>query len=83
MSSSRNILPGVAAGVLLGKRATPFGWAADAFVKLLQMTVALRELSIVTSLGSLEYATRTLGIRAGPVLAGLGHRVEASLGANG
>ena len=77
MSSSRRILVGLAAGVavglFLGDRATAFAWAADAFVKLLQMTVLPYViLSIVTSLGSLTYpAARTLGLRAGAVLVGL------------
>ena len=77
MSSSRRILAGLAAGiavgVFLGERATVFAWAADGFVKLLQMTVLPYViLSIVTSLGSLSYAeARTLGIRAGAVLVGL------------
>ena len=77
MSSSQRILIGLAAGVavglFLGERAAVFGWAADGFVKLLQMTVLpYVTLSIVTSLGSLSYAeARTLGIRAGAVLAGL------------
>ena len=77
MSSSQRILVGLAAGVavgvFLGERATVFAWAADGFVKLLQMTVLPYViLSIVTSLGSLTYAeARTLGIRAGAVLAGL------------
>ncbi len=50
-----------------------FAWAADGFVKLLQMTVLPYVLlSIVTSLGSLTYPeARTLGLRAGAVLVGL------------
>ena len=48
-------------------------WVADGFVKLLQMTVLpYITVSIVTSLGSLSYEqARTLGLRAGAVLAGL------------
>jgi hypothetical protein len=42
----------VAIGVFLGERATAFAWAADTFVKLVQMTVALPDLPIATSLGS-------------------------------
>jgi Na+/H+-dicarboxylate symporter/ABC-type amino acid transport substrate-binding protein len=63
----------VAVGLFLGERATVFSWAAEGFVKLLQMTVLpYVTLSIVTSLGSLGYAeARTLGIRAGSVLVGL------------
>ena len=77
MSSSRRILvglaAGIAAGVFLGDRAAVFAWAADGFVKLLQMTVLPYViLSIVTSLGSLTYPeARTLGLRAGAVLVGL------------
>jgi Na+/H+-dicarboxylate symporter len=77
MSSSNRILTGLVAGVavglFLGERATALNWAADGFVKLLQMTVLpYVVLSIVTSLGSLGYAeARTLGIRAGAVLVGL------------
>jgi len=77
MSSSRRILVGLAAGiavgVFLGDRATVFAWAAEGFVKLLQMTVLPYVLlSIVTSLGSLTYPeARTLGLRAGAVLVGL------------
>jgi Na+/H+-dicarboxylate symporter len=77
MTSSQRILVGLAAGValgvFLGERAAALSWAADGFVKLLQMTVLpYVTLSIVTSLGSLNYAqARTLGLRAGAVLAGL------------
>jgi Na+/H+-dicarboxylate symporter/ABC-type amino acid transport substrate-binding protein len=77
MSSSQRILvgllAGVAVGLFLGERATALTWAADGFVKLLQMTVLpYVTLTIVTSLGSLSYAeARTLGIRAGAVLVGL------------
>ena len=77
MSSSQRILVGLAAGiavgVFLGDRATVFAWAADGFVKLLQMMVLPYViLSIMTSLGSLTYTeARTLGLRAGAVLAGL------------
>jgi Na+/H+-dicarboxylate symporter/ABC-type amino acid transport substrate-binding protein len=77
MSSSYRILTGlvagVAVGVFLGERATAFSWAADGFVKLLQMTVLpYVTLSIVTGLGSLDYAqARTLVLHAGAVLAGL------------
>jgi Na+/H+-dicarboxylate symporter/ABC-type amino acid transport substrate-binding protein len=77
MSSSQRILVGLAAGiavgVFLGDRAAVFAWAADGFVKLLQMTVLPYVLlSIVTSLGSLTYPeARTLGLRAGAVLVGL------------
>ena len=77
MSPSQRILTGLAAGVavglFLGERAAAFSWAADGFVRLLQMTVLpYVTLSIVTSLGSLDYAqARRLGIRAGAVLVAL------------
>jgi Na+/H+-dicarboxylate symporter/ABC-type amino acid transport substrate-binding protein len=77
MSSSYRILTGlvagIAVGVFLGERAAAFSWAADGFVKLLQMTVLpYVTLSIVTGLGSLDYAqARTLVVHAGAVLAGL------------
>src|SRR5690606_5180545 len=76
-SSSTRILIGLGAGVLvgliLGERATAFEWAADGFVKLLQMTVLpYVTVSIVSSLGRLHYAeARNLGVKAGLVLAGL------------
>jgi len=64
---------GVATGVFLGERASVFAFPAGAFVKLLQMTVLpYVTLSIVTSLGSLDYAlARRLGLRAGAVLVAL------------
>lgn len=74
MSFSHRILlglaTGVAVGLFLGEYAIVLKWAADGFVKLLQMTVLpYVTLSIVTSLGSLTYAqARTLGLRAGAVL---------------
>ena len=77
MSPSQRILTGLAAGIavglFLGERAAALSWAADGFVRLLQMTVLpYVTLSIVTSLGSLDYAqARRLGIRAGAVLVAL------------
>jgi len=74
VSQSQRILTGLAAGiavgVFLGERAAVFSPVADAFVKLLQMTVLpYVTLSIVTSLGALDYAqARRLGIRAGAVV---------------
>ena len=61
---------GVAVGLFLGEYVIALKWAADGFVKLLQMTVLpYVTLSIVTSLGSLSYAdARLLGLRAGAVL---------------
>ena len=77
MSLTKKILVGLGAGVVvglfLGEYATPFQFAADAFVKLLQMTVLpYVTLSIVKSLGSLTIAdARTLGRRGGAVLGAL------------
>jgi Na+/H+-dicarboxylate symporter/ABC-type amino acid transport substrate-binding protein len=74
MSFSNRILLGlglgVAVGLFLGEYALALKWAADGFVKLLQMTVLpYVTLSIVTSLGSLTFAeARLLGLRAGAVL---------------
>jgi Na+/H+-dicarboxylate symporter/ABC-type amino acid transport substrate-binding protein len=77
MSFSTRILIGLGAGVLtgllVGERAASLRWAADGFVKLLQMTVLpYVTLSIVGSLGTLRMEeARRLGIRAGAVLAGI------------
>jgi Na+/H+-dicarboxylate symporter/ABC-type amino acid transport substrate-binding protein len=77
MSFSNRILVGLASGVLvglfLGERAGALKWAADGFVKLLQMTVLpYVTVSIVGSLGRLRYEdARRLGVRTGAVLVGL------------
>jgi Na+/H+-dicarboxylate symporter/ABC-type amino acid transport substrate-binding protein len=77
MSFSNRILVGLASGVLvglfLGERAGALKWAADGFVKLLQMTVLpYVTVSIVGSLGRLRFEdARRLGVRTGAVLAGL------------
>jgi Na+/H+-dicarboxylate symporter len=77
MSSSTKILIGLLSGgfvgLFLGDHAAVFNVAADGFVKLLQMTVLpYITLSIVTSLGSLNFAeVRTLGLRGGAILVGL------------
>jgi len=77
MTFSRQILAGLAGGILtglfFGEGASVLKWAADGFVKLLQMMVLpYVTVSIVTSLGSLEYSeVRTLGLRAMAVIAGL------------
>jgi Na+/H+-dicarboxylate symporter len=74
MSFSNRILlglgAGVAVGLFVGEDATALKWAADGFVKLLQMTVLpYVTLSIITGLGSLTYdQARLLGVRAGAVL---------------
>ena len=64
---------GVAVGLFLGEHAAPLQWGADAFVKLLQMTVLpYVTLSIITSLGSLTAAqARVMGLKAGAVLVSL------------
>jgi Na+/H+-dicarboxylate symporter/ABC-type amino acid transport substrate-binding protein len=77
MSFSNRILVGLASGVLvglfLGDRAGALKWAADGFVKLLQMTVLpYVTVSIVGSLGRLRFEdARRLGVRTGAVLVGL------------
>ena len=77
MSSSRRILiglgAGVAVGVFLGEHAGPFQWAAEAYVKLLQMTVLpYVTVSIIGGLGKLRPSeARALGVRTGAVLGGL------------
>ena len=74
MSFTNKILVGLAAGialgVFLGEYAAVLKWAADAFVKLLQMTVLpYVTLSIIKSVGSLRMSqARLLGLRAGAVL---------------
>ena len=74
MSPSTRILVGLASGafvgIFLGEHASVFKFAADAFVKLLQMMVLpYITLSIVTSLGALSFfQVKTLGLRAGAVL---------------
>jgi Na+/H+-dicarboxylate symporter/ABC-type amino acid transport substrate-binding protein len=77
MSSSSKILVGLVSGVVVGlffgDHAAVLKFAADGFVKLLQMTVLpYITLSIVTSLGALNFAqVKMLGLRAGMVLIGL------------
>ena len=77
MTFSHKILVGLALGILVGlffgEQALALKWAADGFVKLLQMTVLpYVTVSIVESLGSLQGAeARRLGWRGGAVLAAL------------
>jgi Na+/H+-dicarboxylate symporter len=77
MTFSLQILVGLAlgifTGVFLGEEASALKWAADGFVKLLQMMVLpYITVSIVASLGSLQPAElRTLGVRAAAVIGGL------------
>ena len=79
MTFSRKILVGLALGILVGlffgEQALALKWAADGFVKLLQMTVLpYVTVSIIESLGSLGAAdARRLG-RAG------GRRAGGALG---
>jgi Na+/H+-dicarboxylate symporter len=73
-SFSTRILIGLAAGILLGlflgEKAVAVKWAADGFVKLLQMTVLpYVTLSIIGSLGTLQMASaKRLAWHAGVVL---------------
>ena len=77
MSQSKRIVLGlvlgICCGVFLGEKVAPLKLAADGFVKLLQMTVMpYVMLSIIASLGSLDYAdARRLGARAGVVVIAL------------
>jgi Na+/H+-dicarboxylate symporter/ABC-type amino acid transport substrate-binding protein len=77
MTFSRQILIGLAGGILtglfFGEQAAALRWAADGFVKLLQMMVLpYITVSIVASLGSLKPSElRTLGLRAAAVIGGL------------
>ena len=77
MTFSRQILAGLALGILtgvfFGEKAAALEWAADGFVKLLQMMVLpYITVSIVASLGSLRPTElRTLGLRAAAVIGGL------------
>jgi Na+/H+-dicarboxylate symporter/ABC-type amino acid transport substrate-binding protein len=77
LSFSTQILVGLAAGlvvgVFFGERVGVLKWAADGFVKLLQMTVLpYVTLSIVGSLGNLQMRqARELAWRGGAVLAAL------------
>jgi Na+/H+-dicarboxylate symporter len=77
MTSSRQILAGLALGVLtglfFGEKTAALKWAADGFVKLLQMMVLpYITVSIVASLGSLRPSElKTLGVRAAVVIGGL------------
>jgi Na+/H+-dicarboxylate symporter/ABC-type amino acid transport substrate-binding protein len=77
MSSSTSVLIGLAAGIVLGlfigEHAGALHWVADGFIRLLQMTVLpYVTVSIVTSLGRLDYArARTAALRLGIVIGGL------------
>jgi Na+/H+-dicarboxylate symporter/ABC-type amino acid transport substrate-binding protein len=64
------LLAGIAVGVFLGERAAFFGIAADAFVKLLQVTVLpYMTVSLVANLGRLDYQqAQALALRAGSIL---------------
>jgi Na+/H+-dicarboxylate symporter/ABC-type amino acid transport substrate-binding protein len=74
MSFSRKILIGLGAGILLGiflgERAAYLKWAADGFVKLLQMTVLpYVVVSIIGSLATLKVSeAKLLALKAGAVL---------------
>ncbi len=64
---------GIFTGLFLGEEAAALKWAADGFVRLLQMMVLpYITVSIIASLGSIGAGqARTLGMRAGAVIAGL------------
>ena len=74
---SRQILTGLGLGILtgvfFGEGAGALKWAADGFVKLLQMMVLpYITVSIIANLGSLEPSElRRLGLRAAAVIGGL------------
>ncbi len=77
MSFSTRILAwlaaGIAAGLFFGELVAPLGYVADAFIKLLQMTVLpYVTVSIISSLGGLSPAdAKRVGIGAGVVIGGL------------
>jgi len=77
MSFFSQILVGLAlgtfTGLFLGEKAAALNWAADGFVKLLQMMVLpYITVSIIASLGSIRPAElRMLGLRAMAVIGGL------------
>ena len=77
MSFSNRILLGLATGIFLGlfigERVRVLEWAANGFVKLLQMTVLpYVTISIVGRLGTLDAdQAKALGLRAGAVVVGL------------
>src|SRR5215510_12958014 len=64
---------GVAVGLFLGERAEPFHLAADAFVRLLQMTVLpYVTVSLIAGIGSLESAqARSLFVKVGALVIAL------------
>jgi Na+/H+-dicarboxylate symporter len=64
------LIAGVAVGLLVGDHASVLQWAADAYIKLLQMTVLpFVTVSIVGGLGALSAAeAKSLGVRVGIVL---------------
>jgi Na+/H+-dicarboxylate symporter len=76
-SSSRRILgalvSGIGLGIFLGELVAPLRWIAEAYVKLLQMTVLpYVTVSIIGGLGRLRLSeARALGARTGAVLATL------------
>ena len=77
MSFTTRILIGLAlgtfTGLFLGEKAAALSWAADGFVKLLQMMVLpYITVSIISSLGSLRRSEiTTLGVKAVAVIGGL------------
>jgi len=77
MSFTKKVVSGLVGGALcglfFGERIAPAGVLATGFIKLMQMMVLpYVVISIVSSLGSLNYAeARKLGLRVGTIIAGL------------
>jgi len=67
------LVSGAALGMFLGELVTPLRWVAEAYIKLLQMTVLpYVTVSIISGLGRLRLSeARALGARTGAVLATL------------
>ena len=68
---------GVATGLFLGEQAWPFRYAADAFVRLLEMTVLpYLTVSLIAGIGSLDpVRAKTLFLRVGALTLGYLHKI--------
>ena len=64
------LIAGIVTGLFIGERAAVLQVFADAYIKLLQMTVLpYVTVSIITGLGALSYEqAKSLGLRVGAVL---------------